>query len=423
MKKIFLLSLWLLLTSISINAQKDSIDEKMKSETIKQVATMLEEKYVLPEVGKKYSEHLLTLLSQDHYTLITSGEQLAKQIESDLKEVRIDLHLKVSYNPQRVKNMREAENKSDEEKQKNKELQLVTEQKKNFGAKELKILPGNIGYFRLDEFPGEAGSETLISALSFLQYSDAIILDLRENGGGNPEMIMLMGSYFFEEDNSVFFSSFFHRIRDKTYQHRSFFYVPGKRIPKTKLYILISKNTFSAAEGFAYDFKQIKRATIVGEKTKGAAHVANPFIVNEYFLLTLPFAKPINPITNSSWEGTGVEPDIPCEAEHAIDDVYKIELDRISKGHTDEAFLNTLGYELIAEKLIGAAIEAFLINVNLFPNSANVYDSLGEAYLQDDQTDLAIQNYQKSLELNPQNENARIVLEKLRKNNHLNKKI
>ncbi len=410
----FLIELIIIL-NIPLFAQKNFIDEKVKSETITQIATMLEEKYVYPEIGKKYSAHLLTLLSQDNYALITSGEQLAKQIESDLKEVQIDLHLKVSYSPQRVKNMREAENKSDEEKERNRELQLLTEKKKNFGAKELKILPGNIGYFRLDEFPGKAGSETMISAMSFLQYSDAIILDLRNNGGGNPEMTMLLGSYFFDDDNSVFFSSFFHRIRDKTYQHRSFFFVPGKRIPETKLYILISKNTFSAAEGFAYDFKQIKRATIVGEITKGAAHVANPFIVNEYFLITLPFAKPINPITNSNWEGTGVEPDIPCEAEHAIDAVYKNELDRILMSNTDEAFLNTLGYELLEEKQFGAAIEIFLKNVKLFPNSANVYDSLGEAYLKDGQTELAIQNYKKSVELNPQNDNARKVLEQLQK--------
>jgi Flp pilus assembly protein TadD len=83
--------------------------------------------------------------------------------------------------------------------------------------------------------------------------------------------------------------------------------------------------------------------------------------------------------------------------------------------NTDEAFLNTLGYELLEEKQFGAAIEIFLKNVKLFPNSANVYDSLGEAYLKDGQTELAIQNYKKSVELNPQNDNARKVLEQLQK--------
>lgn len=396
-----------------LKAQNTELDANLRKETIIQIAKMLEEKYVLPEIGKKYSTHLLTLLNQNHYSTINSGEQLAKQIENDLKEVQSDLHLKVNYNPRRVQNMREAESKSDEEIKRNRELQLQTEKKKNFGAKELKILPGNIGYLRLDEFPGKAGSETLISALSFLQYSDAIILDLRNNGGGNPEMIMLLGSYFFDEDNSVFFSSFYHHIKDKTYQHRSFFYVPGKRLPETKLYILVSKNTFSAAEGFAYDLKQIKRATIVGEKTKGAAHVANPFIVNENFILTLPFAKPINPITNSNWEGTGVEPDIQCEAGNAIDAIYKNELDRLTTGYTDEASINALGYEILNERMYGAAIEVFLKNVILFPNSSNVYDSLGEAYMNAGNKELAIKNYKRSLELNSKNENAKSMLKQL----------
>jgi tetratricopeptide (TPR) repeat protein len=228
-------------------------------------------------------------------------------------------------------------------------------------------------------------------------------------------MIMLLGSYFFDEDTSVFFSSFFHRIKDKTYQHRAFFYVPGNRIPQTKLYILVSKNTFSAAEGFAYDFKYLKRATIVGEKTMGAAHVANLFIVNEYFLINLPFAVPVNSITNSNWECTGVEPDIPCKAEEAVDAVYKNELDRIANSYTDEASINALGYELLLEKQYGAAIEIFLKNVKLFPNSANTYDSLGEAYMNTGNKELAIENYKKSLELDPNNDNAKKMIEQLQK--------
>jgi len=398
-----------------LKAQDIVLDANLRKGTIIQIAQMLEEKYVLPEVGKKYSEHLLKLLNQNHYDSVTSGKRLAEIIASDLKEVRNDLHLRVRCNPQMVKNIREAEIKSDEEKRRDRELQLATEKKKNFGVKELRILPGNIGYFRLDAFPGEAGSEILISALSFLQNSDAIILDLRNNGGGNPEMVMLLGSYFFDEDSSVFFSSWYHRIRDKTYQHRAFFYVPGKRLPQTKLYILVSKITFSAAEAFAYDFKYLKRATIVGEKTMGAAHATNPFIVNDYFLINLPFAVPVNPITNSNWEGTGVEPDILCDAENAIDVVYKNDLDRILLGNTDEGFLNTLGYELLTEKQYGAATEVFIKNVKLFPNSANTYDSLGEAYMKAGNKELAIKNYKKSLELNPDNDNAEKMLEQLRK--------
>jgi len=184
MKNLILIISLLLVAAATISAQDIILDANLRKETIIQIAQMLEEKYVLPEIGKKYSEHLLKLLNQNDYDSVTSGIRLAEKITSDLKEVRNDLHLRVMYSPRGVKNIREAEIKSEEEKLRDRELRLRAERKRNFGAKELRILPGNIGYFRLDAFPGEAGSETLISALSFLQHSEAIILDLRNNGGG-----------------------------------------------------------------------------------------------------------------------------------------------------------------------------------------------------------------------------------------------
>jgi len=395
--------------------QECVIDEKLRSETVKQVAKMLEEKYVFPEIGKKYSDHLLSLSSRNAFAGIAEGSRLAEAIENALGEIQKDLHLKLRFDPQGVKSMRQGEARSEEERKKERELQLQADKRRNFGALELRILPGNIGYFRLDSFPGEAGSDTLISALGFLQYADAIVLDLRNNGGGNPEMIMLLGSYFFDPDEGVHFSSFFHRIKDRMYQHRGFFYVPGRRLPLTKLYILISRRTFSAAEGFAYDFKCLKRATIVGEKTMGAAHAANPFVVNDCFLLQLPFARPISPVTNSNWEGTGVEPDISCHPDAAIAAVYRNELDRFSMSLGAENDLNALGYRFLEENMVDMAIEVFMRNVRLHPQSANVYDSLGEAYMKAGNESLAVQNYKKSLELNPKNDNAKKMLEKLHK--------
>lgn len=394
-------------------AQGCSVDEKLISETVSQVADMLEEKYVIPEIGKRYSDHLLSLLSRNGFAGITDGRKLAEAIVNALEEVQKDLHLKLRFDPRGVSNMRRAEAANEEERRKERELQLRAEKARNFGALELKILPGNIGYFRLDSFPGEAGSDTLISAIGFLQYAEAIVLDLRHNGGGNPEMIMLLGSYFFDPDDGVHFSSFYHRIKDRVYQHRGFFYVPGRRLPHTKLYLLVSQRTFSAAEGFAYDLQCLKRATIVGEKTMGAAHAANPFVVNDCFLLQLPFARPISPVTNSNWEGSGVEPDIPCQSDAAIAAVYKIELDRMLTILSGENDINALGYQFLAENMADVAIEVFTRNVRLHPESANVYDSLGEAYAIRGDKSLAIQNYRKSLELDPQNANADEMLKKL----------
>jgi len=141
--------------------------------------------------------------------------------------------------------------------------------------------------------PSERAAETIISAMGFLQYTDAIIIDLRNNTGGNPEIVAFIGGYFFTEEYQTEFGSLFHRIKNKTFQYKTPLYLPGKRLVHTDLYILVGPNTFSAAEGFAYDLQHYGRAIIVGTKTKGGAHAANPFIINDYFVVDLPFAKPI----------------------------------------------------------------------------------------------------------------------------------
>lgn len=79
----------------------------------------------------------------------------------------------------------------------------------------------------------------------------------------------------------------------------------------------------------------------------------------------------------------------------------------------DEDELNTLGYQLIRANKLKEAIRIFQLNVEAYPQSSNVYDSLGEAYMNDGDKPRAIANYQKSLELNPKNGNAVKILQKL----------
>jgi tetratricopeptide (TPR) repeat protein len=75
--------------------------------------------------------------------------------------------------------------------------------------------------------------------------------------------------------------------------------------------------------------------------------------------------------------------------------------------------MNAFGYELLRSDQVDEAIEVFKFNVEQFPNSFNVYDSLGEAFMKNGDKDLAIQNYKKSLELNPENNNAVEMLKRL----------
>ena len=152
--------------------------------------------------------------------------------------------------------------------------------------------------------------------MGFLAGADAVIIDLRHNGGGNPSMIQLLSSYLFEEP--VHLNSFFHRGQEQIDQFWTLPHVPGTRFPDTPLYILTSSYTFSAAEEFTYNLKHLKRATIVGEVTGGGAHPGGTFGIQGGFSIFIPTGRAINPITKTNWEGTGIEPHVKTSADEAL---------------------------------------------------------------------------------------------------------
>ena len=179
----------------------------------------------------------------------------------------------------------------------------------NFGFRKVERLAGNIGYldFRGFASPDQAGA-TAIAAMNFLAYCDAIIVDLRQNGGGDPAQIQLISSYFFDEP--VHLNDLYARAKDTTENYWTLPYVPGPKAAGADLYILTSARTFSGAEEFTYNMKNLKRATVIGETTGGGAHPTGTRIVQTDFILRVPFARAINPVSKTNWEGTGVAPDI-----------------------------------------------------------------------------------------------------------------
>ncbi|HET9253131.1 MAG TPA: S41 family peptidase, partial [Candidatus Eisenbacteria bacterium] len=179
-------------------------------------------------------------------------------------------------------------------------------------------LPGNVGYLRLDRFVDpELGGGTAAAAMSFLANTDALIVDLRQNGGGTPLMVALLASYLFES-TPVHLNSIYDRLEDLTKQIWSYPYLAGPRYLGKDVFVLTAPRTFSGAEEFAYDLKALKRATIVGERTRGGAHPGSIRQVHEHFAVMVPTGRAINPVTNSNWEGVGVEPDIAAPADSAL---------------------------------------------------------------------------------------------------------
>src|ERR1700741_450023 len=94
--------------------------------------------------------------------------------------------------------------------------------------------------------------------------------------------------------------------------------VPGNRLADKPAFVLTSHSTFSAAEGFSYDLKMLKRATLVGEATSGRGHLGAPHEIDEHFTIRVPGIKVINPISRTNWVGTGVEPDVKIKASDAL---------------------------------------------------------------------------------------------------------
>jgi C-terminal processing protease CtpA/Prc len=199
----------------------------------------------------------------------------------------------------------------------------------NCGFVKVEILPGNVGYLKFDMFadPDVCGP-TAVAAMNFLAHVDAIIFDLRENGGGDPEMIALLSTYLFSEPTHL--NDLWERKDDTTHQHWTLPYVPGTRLDGKPVYVLTSSQTFSGAEEFSYNLKNLKRATIIGETTGGGAHPVAGHRIDDHFMIGVPFARAINPISKTNWEGTGVEPDIKVPATDALTTAQKLAAEKQS---------------------------------------------------------------------------------------------
>lgn len=307
------------------------IDAKFQLEVIDSVTQSLNEIYVFPDVAKKMEKYLRSQYKKKAYKDITSLVEFTQKLTDDLREISNDKHLWVRFASDEMLAQFKGDTLTDEAKQ----CELDDKRRDNFCFKEVKLLEGNIGYIDLRCFSEatDAGP-TAIAAMNFLAYTDAIIFDLRQNGGGNPSMIQLISSYFFPEP--VHLNSFYVRKTDSTQQFWTQAYVQGPRMTNVDLYVLTSSYTFSGAEEFTYNLKNMERATIIGDTTGGGAH---PIDVKPFPKLncgmSLPFGRAVNPITGTNWEGTGIAPHIAVPQEQALDVAYVEALKKLEQKTED----------------------------------------------------------------------------------------
>jgi hypothetical protein len=320
------------------------VDAPTQAKVIGKLAQVIEEKYVDAAKGREIGAHVRASLEAGAYGGAANAVAFGEAVTADLQGLGIDRHLRVRFDPRMFAMLGDTAS----EPQGVPDAELRRRARDNFGFQKLEILMGNVGYLDLRGFmpPAFAGA-TATGAMSFLAHSDALIIDLRNNGGGTPEMIQLLASYLFEGEPRHL-NDFYRREGDETAQFWTLPYVPGTRLASVPVFVLTSKRTFSGAEEFAYDLQNLARATIVGETTGGGAHPGGFFPLEAGFVAFVSTGKAVNPITHANWEGIGVKPDIEVPQDEALERAHVEALKALAEKETDPERKTTLAWSIEA---------------------------------------------------------------------------
>jgi hypothetical protein len=287
------------------------VDAAERQRVIDGMVKNLNEFYVYPDLAQKMADAVRASQKGGDYDAITDPDAFANRLTKNLQSVSHDKHLGVNYSAVKVP-PDEDKPSPEQEAQFRKMLERT-----NCTFQKVEILPRNIGYLKFNAFPDPTFcGATVVAAMNFLAHVDAIIFDLRENGGGDPRMVQMVSSYLFDKPTHL--NDLYNRKEDFTTQYWTLPYVPGATLADKPAFVLTSNSTFSGAEEFTYNLKNLKRATIVGETTGGGAHPVAGHRIDDHFMIGVPFARAVNPISKKNWEGTGVEPDVSVKAADAL---------------------------------------------------------------------------------------------------------
>jgi len=311
-----------------VTLENVTIDAAERKKVIDGISDELKKAYVEPTVAQQMIDALNAHEAKGDYNSISDGDAFAAQLTKDLQAVSHDLHLRVDFNPFKMPPRREPS--PEDETRFHEQMEHD-----NCAFEKVEILPNNIGYIKFNGFMDASFcGQTVVAAMGFVAHTDAVIFDMRQNGGGQPAMVALIASYLF--DHPTHLIDIYNRQEDSTTQNWTASYLPGPRLAKQPVFVLTSKRTFSGAEEFAFDLKTQKRATIVGETTGGGAHPVSGHSVADYFMIGVPFAKSLDPVTKKNWEGTGVEPDVKVPADDALTTAEKLALEKIQAKKNDK---------------------------------------------------------------------------------------
>jgi hypothetical protein len=309
------------------------MDSIPHADIVQALSEKLRANHIFPDVAERICAGLEKHLQDGEYNDL-DGELLALALTIHMQEVIHDEHLWVRWHkeplPEDDGQLRLNEAWQEEQKQK--------ARAENFGFGKVERLAGNVGLLEIRYLHrAEWGGETAHAALNSLADTHALIVDLRPCTGGYPGMIALILSYLFGEER-IHLSSVYWRDDDTTQEFWTLPQLPGRRFGEKPVYVLTSRVTFSAGEGFAYILQNRKRALVIGEKTDGGAHPGASYRLHPHFEAFIPIGRTIDPITGTDWEGAGITPDISVPQEQAFTAAYHMALEKIlADNPTEEA--------------------------------------------------------------------------------------
>lgn len=299
------------------------LNHAVRAEIVDSVLTKVRDEYILPDVAIEMDEHVRARLAEGAYDDITSLSTFAEQLTTDLHHINPDRHLWISkmrpedFYPSAGDTLTDADR--------------AERARQNYGFRKVERMKGNVGYLELQMFDDATyGSDAAAAAMGFLARCDAVIIDIRNNGGGEESMVQLLCSYFMKEPTLL--RDVRHRNQD-SWQSWSFPTVPGEKLCGADVYLLVGYNTGSAAEAFSSAMKHLGGATLVGEKTRGAAYMCDFYDFPSLGVRAkVSTGMPIEPTTGSNWERVGVEPDIEVPVDEALKKAHQLALSKLAGG-------------------------------------------------------------------------------------------
>jgi hypothetical protein len=246
------------------------------------------------------------------YLAIDDPTAFAAAVNADLYTVAHDKHLRIKYSALA------APMYGSEQHGASLAHLMQSQRVLNYGYASAIRLAGNVGYLRLDEFgPMPQSKGAIDAAMALLANTDALIIDVRANHGGDPDSLDYLMGYFYAKPTELT-GILVTQGKPQLYKQFSEAHVAGTRYLGKPLYVLTSDFTFSCAEQFAYDMKTLHRATLVGKTTGGGANPGGFVALDPHFAIFIPFGRSVNPYTQTNWEGVGVVPDVPTQSAAAL---------------------------------------------------------------------------------------------------------